>query len=544
MRLSLLCVALLIAGCTFNGVPSQPTPRGPIVPTRVIPTATDTPLATETLAPTATFTASTTPSPLPSDTPTSTATNAPTNTDTPIPSATPTETATAVPTATETLAPTETPSSTPTTVPSETPAPTETPTTASTATPDSDALYTVSTALEPAYIYAQVGIGDDITGTIDNQQPTVLYRFDGTAGTQIDITMDAISGNLDPFLIVLDPKGGELVRNDDVDDGNGNAAIRGLTLPESGAYVIVVTRYQQMFGESAGDYRLMVAAADATAPITGTYAQVTAYESLLSGALEPGDGDRLYTFRAAAGDVVSILMTRASGDLDPRLTLTDNLGNPLVSNDDNLLTGTRDAAIQGYILRRSGYYTIIAGRYDGDENAGDYRLKLTRDSQGAAGVFAPLDPVNSRTINDLGSLFVNFSAGDIIGADNQERNLQSLITFRLPPIANRTVESATFRLQPCYEHGGGFSGLGSLTIYGERYGRLSQARNIARPAPGARVLSVQDTCAALDLTDLVSQAYASGMNNIQLRAIFRDRTDNGVEDEVLFTPRLLITYGR
>ena len=122
--------------------------------------------------------------------------------------------------------------------------------------------------------------------------------------------------------------------------------------------------------------------------------------------------------------------------------------------------------------------------------------------------------------------------------------LQVLLTFRLPMAPNQEhVQTAELEFEPCYERGGGFDALGELTIYRENIGRLSQARNIMRPLPGARILTTQTSCDPLDVTTLVQNLYAINDSNIQFRLLFRDHTDNGVEDQVQLTPRLLLTFG-
>ena len=329
----LLCLALIAAGialsgCTSTGTPVPPTAtlRGPVVPTRVIPSDTPTLTLTETFTPTLTDTPTTTPSftltPAPSDTPTLIP-----------PSATPTLTPTPIPSDTSMPEPTNTPIVEPTQ-----PAP---------PTPREALNYRNSTALDPVALNDPITLGNTITGTIDDRHPMQLYPLNGTANTVLDVAMKASSGKLDPFLIVLDPKGREIARNDDVSTDDHNAAVTGLVLPENGVYVIVAGRYQQMFGENSGSFDLSVNAGSDTTPITGEFASVTGYNSLIDGSLDSTHGEDLYTFRAAAGDVITIQMSHSSGDLDPHLTLTDNLGNPLMSNDDNLLIETFELGDSG-----------------------------------------------------------------------------------------------------------------------------------------------------------------------------------------------------
>ena len=329
MRGCLLCFALiLLVSCTTSPT-VQPTKRGPIVPTRLIPSAT--PTDTQTNTPAATFT--------------HTATTAPTQTATPVATLTFTPTATTAasntPTATDTEVPTET------LPPSATPTSTFIPTLAPTA--GEPVFYQSSTALDPIVLTGSLRLDDTISNTIDNQHPAVLYTFDGTAGTNIDLKMSKQSGDLDAFLLVLDPKGREMARNDDLESGNHDAGIHDLPLPENGTYVIVATRYGQQFGETSGDFDLAIRATEAGESAIGLFTIPTGYNSLLTGTLDTDNNEFIYTFRATAGDVLNIQMTQSSGNLDPNLALTNNLGTVIVSNDDNLLTGTLE-------LRDSGLY--------------------------------------------------------------------------------------------------------------------------------------------------------------------------------------------
>ncbi|HVU10284.1 MAG TPA: hypothetical protein VHD90_03360 [Phototrophicaceae bacterium] len=607
-RLWLICFVLILAGCTSAQITLTPTLQGPVVPTRNIQptqltqvsllpsptlqlaaeitepaTDTDTPtgIPSATLADTATLppttlanSATTPPTATLADTPTgipsATATLA--DTATGIPSATATHTATntaiLTATATATTSPsltntatlTETPTvlPSPTSAPSSTPAPTEPPTEtpspspavtetlAPNITPTEPILFRNATSFDPVIIQGAISLDTPISGTIDDQHPAQLYAFDATANETIDVTMTAQSrGNLDAFLLLLDPKGREIVRNDNIDNDHIDAAIRDVSLPESGQYIIVATRYGQEFGSTSGDFDLTVSDTHDGETSLGDSTQAMAYDTLVNGTLDDSTTQQDYSFRATAGDVISIAMNQVSNNLDPILALTNNLGTTIAWNDDNQQTGTLDAAIQNFIIPRSGYYTIVATHYlGGSGNSGDYRMKLARTGQNDARRYAITDMINSTTMDELGTLYAEFTAGDTIGDNNVEHSLQTLLTFRLPPDDNRVVQSATLALQPCRESGGGFSTLGDLTIYRDNYGKLNSGRNLTHPLPGARVLSVQSDCSPLDLTALVQEAYASGVREIRLRLVFRSRTDNGVEDAVYFTPSLLIDYGQ
>jgi hypothetical protein len=480
--------------------------------------------------------------------------NTPTATDTPVaetatpePSETPSPTATPQPS--DTAQPTDTPESGDTPQATDTHTPTETPEVILTpsATPDGSNRYANSTALIPVSIDAAASAFNSLSSTIDTSAPLRLYTYTGVQGEVLNINMSSTSGDLDPFLLVIDPKGRELVRNDDESAESLNASVRGFTLPESGTYVIVTSRFGAQFGFSAGDFDLSITKTATTETPFGVFSEALAYGRQITDTINDDTPGHVYTFRGNSGDTVSIQMSTTSGDLDPRLILTDNLGNTLASNDDDLLNLTTNSFIQNYILPASGYYSIVATRYGGASNSGDFELTIILEEPGTPGeihpLYAVLDPENSRTLRADGQYFSNYSAGDSADEDKNELRTDTLLTFFLPPLPEGTqLESATLDLTPCYESGSGFAVLGSLTIYYDNYGSLSQFRDFSRPTAGARIMAEVDQCSPVDVTDTVLADYASG-SNLQLRLTFRSAISNGQGDEVLFTPRLLLSLG-
>lgn len=402
-----------------------------------------------------------------------------------------------------------------------------------------------------AEVRGALTIGSQAVGTIDSEHPSVLFRFAGTADTRVDLALIATSGDLDPFLIVLDSKGRELARNDDADTANGvyDSAVNGLRLAETDDYYAIAGRYSQRFGTSTGDFTLTLTEADSNNSII-RQTEPMAYDSITSGAISDTTREQAFSFRGAAGDVVTIEMSATSGNLDAAMTLTDNLGNSLISNgDDFTLDAATDAAITRYPLPFSGYYTIIASRYAGGDRrtAGDFRLKLTLEESAPTEApfarVAVLDPVNSRTLREDETFLDEYSAGDVLVSETELPTL-TLLTFALPELGDApTIAAATLDLAPCREVGGGWGALGDLTIYSEDFGLLDGSRYLLRPLLGASVLSEQASCDPLEVTALVQEAYAAGGGRVQFRLDFRENAANGVGDAVLFTPRLMVLPG-
>lgn len=536
--------------------PTEPTAVANL-PTDAPTDTSEPPTSTNTaVEPTITPTKAATTAPTETDIPTDTPTDIPTNTPTDTPTDTPTHEPTPTTQPTDTAEPTNTPSETPTDEPTDTPEPTKTntpePTIPPTSTPAPTAVavalvgepYTNSTAFLPATVEEQVAAFADVSGRLDDRNPARLYVYQGVGGEILNIAMRALDDTLDPSLLVLDPEGREITRNEDEHLETLDAAIHGLRLGESGAYIIVATRYGQQFGFSSGDFELSVTKGSGSTTPLGFFTQPIEYGDDVTAAISEDIPAYIYTFRGESGDVVSIQMTATSGDLDSRLFLTDNLGNTLAANDDDLLNLNTNSYIQEFILPASGYYSIIASHYMGAPNSGDFELSLRLEESGTPGeihpIYAVLNIENSRTLRSDGQFFSNYSAGDNLGEDGNEYRLDTLLTFYLPPLPQgASLDSATLELAPCYEAGSGFQALGPLSVFVDDYGSFAETSDFTRPSAGANVLTEMSDCDALDLTDLVNEAYGDD-SQIQLRLTFRDPTANRQGDEVYFTPRLLL----
>lgn len=100
--------------------------------------------------------------------------------------------------------------------------------------------------------------GAAINGAITLDNKFDLYAFQGLAGDEVTIAMNAAPGTvLDTNLYLIGPNGGVVTRNDDSEPGeNTNALINNFTLPEDGQYIIIATHYGERFGVSSGAYTL------------------------------------------------------------------------------------------------------------------------------------------------------------------------------------------------------------------------------------------------------------------------------------------------
>lgn len=102
-----------------------------------------------------------------------------------------------------------------------------------------------------------------ISGELSNEAYEQFYTFEGQEGDTIVIRMSATSEEprLDSYLYLRDENGEELAFDDDM-GGNLNSLIGPYTLPYSGTYTVVATRFQQANGSSEGTYEVVVSLAD------------------------------------------------------------------------------------------------------------------------------------------------------------------------------------------------------------------------------------------------------------------------------------------
>lgn len=179
----------------------------------------------------------------------------------------PTDTPTNVPTATPTVRPTRTrqPTRTPTEVaqqetpteeptieePTATPRPTRTPTrrpTRAAPTPTPNVVINGG----------PINDGEPVTGDIDDTHVFYLYSYEGAAGEQIELTMEA-EGDLTPSVAVIPPSGNKALKVATAKEGESKVNMS-VTLPDDGRYIVVATRAGDSQGTTSGSFTLTLAA--------------------------------------------------------------------------------------------------------------------------------------------------------------------------------------------------------------------------------------------------------------------------------------------
>ncbi|NPV65726.1 MAG: hypothetical protein HPY64_01120 [Anaerolineae bacterium] len=96
--------------------------------------------------------------------------------------------------------------------------------------------------------------GAEATGVVNSVQVANYYWFDGTVGDIVQITAQTTAGDLDTLVYLMDSGGGILAENDDGSVGTDSELV--YTLPYTGRFTIVVTRFDVGAGYTSGEYRM------------------------------------------------------------------------------------------------------------------------------------------------------------------------------------------------------------------------------------------------------------------------------------------------
>lgn len=219
---------------------------------------------------------------------------------------------------------------------------------------------------------------DSVINNISNMTPQLYYSFRAEQGDIIDVIMQRNSGNLDPYLQVVNSQSFVMADNDDViGSGSLDAAIQGLVIEEAGTYIIIATRYGEAAGVTSGRFILTLREAENSG--LGNSAQTAIPITIRESVENELTDDRFikyYVFQARQNDLISVSMNRARGTLDAFLAITDANLQELVSDDDG--GGGQNAKIDGFLVPADGTYYIVATRLDRAQGTtvGNYKLEL------------------------------------------------------------------------------------------------------------------------------------------------------------------------
>lgn len=304
----------------------------------------------------------------------------------------------------------------------------------------------------PSQSGGQITFGQEVRGSIDDEQFRVLYTFSGEQGQVVSLSMRRESGDLDPYLILMTGPGVVVSVSD---DGEGrDAVISSQNLPSTGDYVIVATRFGHEHGTTGGEFTLRLDILGSSTTIVGNTLR---YGAPVIGQITDDNWEAIYLLPARRGDVVNIQMRRTSGDLDALIDLFDPTGQALFSGDDDPTAyGSLDAGIISYMIPLDGIYFIRATRYGYDvgTSEGTFILTITQTPPEALGTrpltarYIAYGDVYSGTIDgEIFTRFYRFEAqrGDVVSVtvERQTGNIAPqisiLVAEDLRPLSSTTA---------------------------------------------------------------------------------------------------------
>ncbi len=241
------------------------------------------------------------------------------------------------------------------------------------ATSDGPAKRATATTVPVVVAPCEVQLGEAVHGQIVTSGQADAWRFEGTAGERVSITLDGIGG-WDTLLELIAPDGSR----EDVDDDGGPDLNSWLSRPlsQTGTYTVVARPLNS--DGCAGDYVVLGwlgqpgrSDPNRAAAAQGTHATF-AYRSSIR---EFGERQQ-WTFAGEAGDELILYLPRNVGSrLDPFIELLAPDGQLLARDDDS--GGGLNSFLQG-VLPQSGTYTVTV-QSAREDCGGEYLLRVDAD---------------------------------------------------------------------------------------------------------------------------------------------------------------------
>ncbi|MCU0481972.1 MAG: pre-peptidase C-terminal domain-containing protein [Anaerolineae bacterium] len=389
-----------------------------------------------------------------------------------------------------------------------------------------------------------LALGDTVQGDITNENFARLYTFSGTQGQIVTFTMRASIGDLDPYLILLDPQGQQIFRNDDGAELGFNSSLDKVRLPMDGDYTVVATRFQQVMGSSQGTFQLTAVEDTGSQQALIPVDEMSLGDSVSDGL--NGGSFHYYSFFAEAGDVVAITHSVVSGNLDPFLTIEDSYGVELARSYDDLFDPAEkfdNSAIRDFIIPETGYYVIGVGY--GEGTSGQYRVILNKTGTSTEiPQYGWVDWIKTTTFTDGEASNFLVTVGDWV-VEEVERRMSSVLIIRLPPSEGKQLARADLNLEVCYlTNARAFSLFGDLEISMLAYYASDVEIQIAE-ATNPTPFTTVNSCQTVDMTELIQEAYDARATYVQIQLNFASNTinRNGSIDAIIFLdPRLELYF--
>ncbi|APE28306.1 PPC domain-containing protein [Aurantiacibacter gangjinensis] len=247
------------------------------------------------------------------------------------------------------------------------------------------------------------------SGRVENAPSVFTVTIPADTSMRIDVLA---TGDFDPVVRVLDARSGDLIAEDD--DGGDGLNSRVNVSGENGRRVrIEVDSFDSEWVEEGESYggRFNLQLTSRTGAAVGTRA--VTYGARETGTILDSGDENLFTFRAAAGDMIEVALL-SEGELDPYLTLRDASGGDILTDDDG---GQGFNSYLRHTFEDAGTYTIVASGFG--SSTGDYTLRV-RDRREASAQL-PLQVIG---FNDTAS-------GEVTSSWNSDSMMPTHIDYQL-----------------------------------------------------------------------------------------------------------------
>ncbi len=283
-------------------------------------------------------------------------------------------------------------------------------------------------------------------GNLNDANASDTYTFELPEGVAFTVDMEAMSGDLDPLLVLIDPAGG-VVQNDDRAQGERDARVI-IEQSQAGLYTLEATRFQRSGGDTSGTYRLTLSVQgdqtdDATTdPLTAPppysvgFTQLD-YGTFGAGALSEQAPQAYFVVGGERGDLLRAILTITDND---DLIADLQIFTPDLTRISEIVRPRAGEVLAFTTLPERHWYLIEVRRVSGDGEFSLFvdgtpgRVVSYEAETPQTGTFIPNAPGASYVLNGRldDQLFVSVSVTG--GATPQ---------IRLLDIRQREIEAAT-----------------------------------------------------------------------------------------------------
>lgn len=244
--------------------------------------------------------------------------------------------------------------------------------------------------------------GDRVTGQISSANYFELWEFSGNRGDHIQILMEG-DAQLDSYLGIIDQASEQVLAEDDDSGGGSNAYIE-MTLPSSGSFIIVATRYNFDAGTSQGKYTLSLTGSGSTQNVSNTSSSAATepmeidagvwymgdimLDQSVDGVIENNAYAQLYSLDLQAGTEIVVAMLAYNSPLDSYLLFATEEGDVLAEDDDTGAQVNGAGQLDAFLdltISQTGTYFVIATRSGAEmgTTTGEYMLIIAVPESGA-----------------------------------------------------------------------------------------------------------------------------------------------------------------